>query len=310
MSTSRIFRASMSLFTCLALFMAMTSGSSAANSQSTGGKTASGSPAPTGPVKLKVADYSVNFGGRFSLRGKTGAARKGHVRIQSRVNGRWHNLRKAGTDGMGRYRLKLRARHNLVIRAVAGDGRVSKTRRVTVIGHIRLDRSERYVKLGRKLRVSGVVVPRGVRTVKVRVRGEGVMRTRSRANGRFAFRWTPRRNGDFSYRVWARKSRKSTGDSSRPHRFSALRPGEASYYGPGLYGNGVACGGTLTPTTRGVANKYLPCSTRVTLQYGNRTVVVRVIDRGPYGAGRDWDLTEQTKKDLGFGGVGTVWTNK
>ena len=88
------------------------------------------------------------------------------------------------------------------------------------------------------------------------------MGTRSRANGRFAFRWTPRRNGDFSYRVWARKSRKSTGDSSRPHRFGALRPGETSYYGHGLYGSRVACGGTH-PDPRGVANKYPPCGTEV-----------------------------------------------
>jgi hypothetical protein len=232
------------------------------------------------------------------------------VRIQARFNGRWHTLRKLKTNGKGGFHAKVRAQANTSLRAVSGDGRKSKARRVTVIGHVKLARSVRYVKLGNSLVVRGNVVPRGVRTVKVRVRGEGVITTRTHANGRFRIRWTPRSNGDFSYRVWAMKSRKSTGDASLRRRFSALRPGHASYYGPGLYGNGVACGGTLTPTTRGVANKSLPCGTKVTLQYGNRTVVARVIDRGPYVAGRDWDLTEQTKKDLGFGGVGVVWTNK
>ena len=72
----------------------------------------------------------------------------------------------------------------------------------------------------------------------------------------------------------------------------------------------IACGGTLTPNTRGVAHKYLPCGTKVTFQYGSRTVVAKVIDRGPYIAGRDWDLTERTKHDLGFGGVGVGWTDK
>ena len=66
----------------------------------------------------------------------------------------------------------------------------------------------------------------------------------------------------------------------------------ASYYGPGLYGNGVACGGTLLPGTLGVANKTLPCGTMVRLRYHGRSVTVPVIDRGPYVAGRDYDLTD------------------
>ena len=83
-----------------------------------------------------------------------------------------------------------------------------------------------------------------------------------------------------------------------------------SYYGPGLYGNGVACGGTLTPSTIGVAHKTLPCGTKVTIRYHGHTVVAPVIDRGPYVAGRDYDLTEATRNRLGFGGVGTIWTNR
>ncbi|MCB0870541.1 MAG: hypothetical protein KDB52_06890 [Solirubrobacterales bacterium] len=303
MSTSRIFRAFMSLLACLAVLAAVGASAVAA--------TLNGENAPDqGPVVLKVSDHSANFGGRFHLRGKTGNPYAGKVRIQAKTKRGWHTLRKVETDGKGRYALKIRARKNSSLRAKTNDGRSSKTRRVFVIGHVKMAPNERYVRLGRSLLIRGTVVPRGVRTVKVRVRGEGVITTRARANGRFRVRWTPRGAGDFSYRVRALPSSKSTGDASLRRKFSALRPGHASYYGPGLYGNGVACGGTLTPTTRGVAHKYLPCGTRVTFQYGNRTVVARVIDRGPYAAGRDWDLTEQTKKDLGFGGVGVVWTNK
>lgn len=299
MSTSRIFRAFMSLSACLAIFAAV---GTSANAADTG--------ASQGPVTLKVKDYSVNFGGKFRLSGRTGNPYQGNVRVQSLVNGKWQTLRKLKTDDKGRYGVKIHARRTSSLRVRTNDGRNSKVRSVAVIGHVKMARSERYVRLGRSLAIRGTVVPRGIRTVKVRVRGEGVVTTRTRATGRFVVRWTPRSAGDFSYRVRALPSSKSTGDASLRRKFSALRPGHASYYGPGLYGNGVACGGTLTPSTRGVAHKYLPCGTKVTLQYGKRTVVARVIDRGPYIAGRDWDLTEQTRNDLGFGGVGVVWTNK
>ena len=78
----------------------------------------------------------------------------------------------------------------------------------------------------------------------------------------------------------------------------------ASWYGGG---GGLACGGTLTSSTLGVANKTLPCGTLVTLRYGGRSVRVPVVDRGPYVAGREYDLTEATKQALGFGDTGNVW---
>ncbi len=46
----------------------------------------------------------------------------------------------------------------------------------------------------------------------------------------------------------------------------------ASWYGGG---GSLACGGTLTSSTLGVANKTLPCGTLVTLRYGGRTVGCR-----------------------------------
>jgi rare lipoprotein A (peptidoglycan hydrolase) len=45
----------------------------------------------------------------------------------------------------------------------------------------------------------------------------------------------------------------------------------------------------------------------VTLRYHGHTVRVPVIDRGPYVAGREFDLTEATKRALGFGDLGEVW---
>jgi hypothetical protein len=66
---------------------------------------------------------------------------------------------------------------------------------------------------------------------------------------------------------------------------------EASWYGPGFYGNRTACGLEYTQTIVGVAHKTLPCGTRVTFRHAGNVVTAPVIDRGPYTAGRMWDLS-------------------
>ena len=65
-----------------------------------------------------------------------------------------------------------------------------------------------------------------------------------------------------------------------------------SWYGPGFFGNGTACGQTLTRELVGVAHRTLPCGTMVTFRYNGKTVSAPVIDRGPYVAGRTWDLSK------------------
>jgi rare lipoprotein A (peptidoglycan hydrolase) len=72
------------------------------------------------------------------------------------------------------------------------------------------------------------------------------------------------------------------------------------------YGKPVACGGVLHVPELGVANKTLPCGTMVTFLYGGRAIRVPVIDRGPYIAGREWDLTGATAEALHFPGLGPI----
>jgi rare lipoprotein A (peptidoglycan hydrolase) len=74
----------------------------------------------------------------------------------------------------------------------------------------------------------------------------------------------------------------------------------ATWYGPGLYGNQLACGGKLTHSTLGVAHRRLPCGTKVALRYHGRTIVVPVVDRGPYARGVSYDLTYATARKLGM----------
>jgi peptidoglycan lytic transglycosylase len=134
-----------------------------------------------------------------------------------------------------------------------------------------------------------------------------IVRVPSRARGAFVFHYIPHRllserlrvlfAGDGAYRA----ARRDVG------RLSSYRLAGASWYGGG---GGLACGGRLTSSTMGVANKTLPCGTLVTLRYGGHEVRVPVVDRGPYVAGREFDLTEATKRALGFEGTGEVWSTR
>ena len=72
------------------------------------------------------------------------------------------------------------------------------------------------------------------------------------------------------------------------------------------YGLGLACGGVLGRDQLGVAHKTAPCGTLITFTYAGRSLTVPVIDRGPYVAGREWDLTGATAAALGFPGLGQI----
>lgn len=132
-------------------------------------------------------------------------------------------------------------------------------------------------------------------------------RTRTGPKGRFRLRYIARWIG--SERVRLRFA--GAGEVRAAHRrlgqLNVYRLAEASWYGGG---GGLACGGSLTSATMGVANKTLPCGTLVTLRYGGRSVRVPVVDRGPYVAGREFDLTQATKQALGFGDTGQVWSTR
>lgn len=84
----------------------------------------------------------------------------------------------------------------------------------------------------------------------------------------------------------------------------------ASWYGPGLYGNVLGCGGRLSTSTVGVAHKWLPCGARLTVCYRGRCVATRVVDRGPFIRGRDLDLTGALASRLGFSGVQRVYCSR
>lgn len=174
--------------------------------------------------------------------------------------------------------------------------------------HVALHLSTHHVLKGSGLAVRGKVRPSGRHRVKLVFRGRdrAVRGVTTKPNGTFALRWVPGRTGTYAVRAYGVHDRRIAASRSAKRRLTAYRLAGASYYGPGIFGNGVACGGTLMPGTMGVAHKTLPCGTKVKLRYHGRSVTVPVIDRGPYVAGRDYDLTWAVKEQLGFPGVGTV----
>ena len=54
------------------------------------------------------------------------------------------------------------------------------------------------------------------------------------------------------------------------------------------------------------AHKSLPMNTQVEIRRGNRSVIVRINDRGPYVRGRTFDVSYAAAKKLGFSGVAAV----
>ena len=85
---------------------------------------------------------------------------------------------------------------------------------------------------------------------------------------------------------------------------TVYRAAEASWY---VDAGNTACG---FHAQYGVANRTLPCGTKVAFRLGGRSVTATVDDRGPYVGGRDWDLDQSTAGALGFGGVGQVWSSQ
>jgi rare lipoprotein A len=180
-----------------------------------------------------------------------------------------------------------------------------------VKSHVALHLSGHSVLTGDGVTLRGKVRPSGAHRVKVVFNGpeQRTLALRTKSNGTFKVKWDAGDIGNYDVTAYSVLEVRMRSSHSPARHLTSYRLAGASYYGPGLYGNGVACGGTLMPSTLGVANKTLPCGTKVKLRYHGRSITVPVIDRGPYVAGREYDLTEATKDALGFPGVGYVMSN-
>jgi rare lipoprotein A (peptidoglycan hydrolase) len=126
--------------------------------------------------------------------------------------------------------------------------------------------------------------------------------TTVRSDGRFVARWRTDSVGRFRVRAFVdAPAEGATASSASPEiAVTVYEPAVATWYGPGFYGNRTACGQTLTRSLLGVAHRSLPCGAKVAVFYNGASIVVPVVDRGPFRPGTTWDLTSASANALGF----------
>ncbi|MCT0213208.1 septal ring lytic transglycosylase RlpA family protein [Synechococcus sp. CS-1326] len=88
----------------------------------------------------------------------------------------------------------------------------------------------------------------------------------------------------------------------QPRRVKQVSRGEASWYGPGFFGNRTANGEVFRPGTLTAAHRTLPFGTRVrvTNLWNGRSAEVRINDRGPFHGNRVIDLAHGAAQKLGL----------
>jgi rare lipoprotein A (peptidoglycan hydrolase) len=177
--------------------------------------------------------------------------------------------------------------------------------------HLRTTAERLDVRVGsRALVAGGVRHPVAGRRVALQRRsGAGwttVARDRTDARGAFRLRFTPRAAERAAVRLRVAGDAVNATTHRQVGRLLAFRTAVASWYGPGFYGSRTACGQTFHAGLMGVAHKTLPCGTRLTFRHRGRIAHARVVDRGPFIAGREFDLGVAVKQRLGFGSGGAV----
>ncbi len=262
-------------------------------------------------AQISASSSQVKYGKPVRLSGAVPGIQDADVEIAFRRDGdsEWSSVDHAKTDDAGTYAAKVRPHATGEWRAQTPTGEPSAEQRIEVQSRID-SRLRRNVIAGRTVRLGGRVHPAGPgRKVQVKIGGR-THTTHTNKKGAFSVRWRAPHAGRYGVRISAAGNRFAEANETKSQRVTAFRRALASYYGPGLYGGALACGGRLTPGKVGVANKTLPCGTKLTLRYRGHSVNARVIDRGPYAGNREFDLTAATKRKLGFPSTGTVLSSR
>jgi hypothetical protein len=234
----------------------------------------------------------------------------------------WRTLTTGQVGPGGDYKLRSSLSRSGLIRIVpasSGEGAATVSasaasasggaRLIQVGAEFRVNQRSREIAGGSALRVPGRLLPAvGGRTVRLQARaGHGwqtLASARTGSGGGFVVRSHPASGLQRSLRIVF------AGDAANAPSVRSL--GRLTVYGGQSVASwyedagATACG---FHSGYGVANRSLPCGTKVRFRYGGRSVTAVVDDRGPFVGGRDWDLNQNTAAALGFDGVGTVWTS-
>jgi rare lipoprotein A len=166
-----------------------------------------------------------------------------------------------------------------------------------------------------RLLFTGIAAGAAGRTVEIERRGPSTdfvwtptITATVSAGGSFQAVWRTDQSGRFAVRAVVVSGLAGLATAPPTLTVTVYPTSRATIYGPGFYGRQTACGAELTQATIGVANRSLPCGTKVSILYHGRTLVVPVVDRGPYANGADWDLTAATAQALGIDGTERIGT--
>jgi rare lipoprotein A len=279
-------------------------------------------------LKIRPRSVRVPYGHDVTVQGAAPSADAGHtVVLEFAPHGAsaWRQLSSSTVAADGSFRLTgalaqsgmLRAldtltgsRTPLLARANGGGVRpTSAPVPVEVAAEVRVRPRPISVLGGQAIQVRGRLLPAAIgRTVSLQGRENGRWRTltstRTRSAGRFVLRYVAQAAGQEPIRVKFAGDRVNGRSSASAGQMTVYREAGASWYDDRA---STACG---FHAYYGVANRTLPCGTKVALRYNGRSVTATVDDRGPYVGGRDWDLNQNTASALGFGGVGTVWSSQ
>jgi rare lipoprotein A len=285
------------------------------------------SPAPA-PPQIHPQSRHIAYGHDVVVKGAAPAADAGHtVVLEYARRGAtvWSRLGSTTVGSAGAFRLAGRLEQSGTVRVVdtssssltpfvasggvPGDAPTSNPVPVEVAAGVRVPARTLDVLTGQAVQVRGRLLPavRG-RKVALQALQSGSWHTlataRTKSAGRFVLRYVADSSGDQVIRVRFAGDRLNSRSTAPAGHMTVFRAAIASWYNDG--GN-TACG---FHAGNGVANRTLPCGTKVVFHYGGRTVTAIVDDRGPYVGGRDWDLNQNTAAALGFGGVGQVLSSQ
>ncbi len=281
------------------------------------------------PLSLKLKPGRAVVGHPVAVTGRAPAADAGQaVALESAppTGAPWRDLATTRIGRRGRFHFRIVPRRSAVLRAVEArfarahlasaaaamaSGAATATSPETplpVAARFAM-RPHPYAVLGSGgIRVAGLLRPVAAgRTVRLQRHAGRAWKTvadgRTGRRGRFALRYAPGHGSTQRLRVVFGGDAANARTTRSAGSVSVFHRDVASWYDDA--GN-TACG---FHAGLGVANRTLPCGTRVALHYGGRTVTATVDDRGPYVGGRNWDLSQNTASALGFAGVGALWVS-
>ncbi len=279
------------------------------------------------PLNLQVTPRHVQFGGAVTISGTAPAADAGkRVLLQTAAHGQssWRSLGAATVSPAGAFRTRVTPRRTGQLRAVeavpstaaiadrgaaAPSPAPSHQPTVTVGARFTPARHAAAALSSRPVHIGGTLLP-ALSGRRVRLEGHGahgwhtLSRSRTGSRGGYRLSLAPEAADGRRLRVVFGGDSRNARATRPAGSVTALHPALASWYEDA--GN-TACG---FHAGLGVANRTLPCGTKVTFRNGGRSVTAVVDDRGPYAGGREWDLNQNTASALGFAGVGTVWSSR